>query len=48
MKLERNLTNIEVRRAAFNSNFDMLRLNFAVELLGMNIWGKIYVNVNLL
>lgn len=41
-------TDIEIRRIPLDANLDMPRLNLAVELLGMNIWRQININVNLL
>jgi hypothetical protein len=37
-KKKREKTNVEIRRVAFDANFNMLGLNLAVKLLGVNIW----------
>lgn len=39
-------TDIEIGRVAFDANFDMFRLDFAVESLWMNIGRQSYVHVH--
>ena len=41
-------TDIEVGRVSFDAEFEVLGLNLAIELLGMNVWWKIYVHVHFL
>lgn len=40
-------THIEIRRVAFDTDFHMLRLNFAAKLLGRDIDRKLYIDVYL-
>lgn len=38
---------VEIRRVAFDAKFEVLGLNLTVELLGMNVRRKSYVNIDL-
>lgn len=41
------MADIEIRRVAFDPNVNVLGLNLAVELLGMNVRRQLNINVNL-
>ncbi|KAL0011844.1 hypothetical protein SO802_006952 [Lithocarpus litseifolius] len=47
-RIDEEMADIEVGRVSFDAELEVLGLNLAIELLGMNVWWKIYVHVHFL